>query len=66
MTESQAAAICAIEAQYWAGYDKESLEQFSMGAMGAASNICSAMLRGISAEEYREEVRRRDSHPEAV
>jgi len=53
------ATICAIEADYWADVEDKRLIQHRMGAMGAASNIRAAVLRGVSVEQYREEVARR-------
>ena len=55
----QLISICAIEAKYWADCQDERLQLISIGAMGAASNICAAVLRGLSPESYREEVSRR-------
>lgn len=51
--------ICALEAGYWAEVEDEKLREFSMGAMGAASNICAAVLRGISPEQFRKEIEQR-------
>ena len=64
------ARIAAIESRYWAGVDAKNdlgsmLDLISVGAMGAASNICAAILRGVTPEQFEKEIAARDhSEPE--
>jgi hypothetical protein len=56
------AQIAAMESHYWAEVDDDRphIMDISMGAMGAAANICAAMLRGISPTEFEKEIQARD------
>jgi len=58
-----AAAICMIEANYWAAVEDDRLTQISLGAMGAAANICVALLRELTPEQFAKGVKRRDARP---
>lgn len=49
------AKIAAIEAHYWAEVEDERLQVISVGAMGAASNICVAILTERTPEQYQAE-----------
>ena len=57
------ARICALESNYWAGVDddRQHIMDISIGAMGAAANICAAMLRGVTVSQFEQEVEVRDS-----
>ena len=46
------AKIAAIEARYWAEVEDERLTMISVGAMGAASNICCAILTDRTPEQH--------------
>jgi hypothetical protein len=56
----QCARLAAIEAAYWGRLEDERVQEISIGAMGAASNICAAILMGKTPEQYEREVRARD------
>ncbi len=45
-TRSQLIEIALAEYAYWRGVDDPRIESFSMGAMGAAANIVSALVTG--------------------
>jgi hypothetical protein len=47
------AKIAAIEAQYWGEVDDERLTFIATGAMGAASNICAAILTDRTPEQHK-------------
>jgi len=46
--------IAAMEADYWRECDDEdqTMANIVIGALGAASNVCVAILQGTSAEEF--------------
>ena len=51
----ECAQIAAIEAHYWGELGNDKLMLIAIGAMGAAANICGAILRGITPEQHRAE-----------
>jgi hypothetical protein len=51
----QCAKIAAIEAQYWGEVEGERMMHFSIGAMGAAANICAAILDHKTPEQHKAE-----------
>lgn len=54
------AKIAAIEAQYWGEVEDDRLRLMSLGAMGAASNICAAILTDRTPEQHKAECDARD------
>jgi len=52
--------LLVAEYAYWRKVDSESLMEFSMGAMGALSNVLAAELLGLSPEAYRRQIAARD------
>lgn len=59
------AKIAAIEAQYWANIENERLLFMSIGAMGAAANICGAILDDRTPEQHQAECDSRGSRGKA-
>ena len=55
------ARLASIEAHYWARLEDERVQEISIGAMGAASNICAAILMGKTPEQYEREVAAREA-----
>jgi hypothetical protein len=55
------AKIAAIEAHYWGEVDDERIDLIAIGAMGAASNICCAILRGHTPAQHEKACTLRDS-----
>ena len=53
--------IAALESYYWAECENESIAQICIGRMGAAANICGAILLGTTAEEYEKQIAKRKS-----
>jgi hypothetical protein len=53
------AKIAAIEAQYWGEVDDERIQLIAIGAMGAASNICVAILTARTPEQHKAECQNR-------
>jgi hypothetical protein len=51
----QCAKIAAIEAHYWEEVDDERIQLIAIGAMGAAANICVAILTARTPEQHRTE-----------
>jgi hypothetical protein len=49
----QCAKIAAIEAHYWGELDDERLALIAIGAMGAAANICAAILQEKTPEQHK-------------
>lgn len=47
--------IAAIESHYWSEVTDERLQQMAMGAMGAAANICAAILLERTPEEHQKD-----------
>jgi len=47
------AAIARAESHYWGQVEDERLLEISIGGMGAAANICGAILMGRSVDEHR-------------
>lgn len=62
---AECARIASLEAQYWSGVDNDgpTLQGISIGAIGAASNIASAIFMGKTAFQVADEIEQRD-HPE--
>lgn len=58
-TQMECARIAAIESHYWAGVEGEKLQEISIGAIGAAANICAALFMGRNEYEFREEIQKR-------
>ena len=56
----QIAELCLAEYTYWRDTTDESIEEFSMGAMGAASNILAAVLMKTKPDVFRKQVAARD------
>jgi hypothetical protein len=56
------ARIAGAECAYWAAVDSDrrDVDMMSIGAMGAAANICAAILMGRSPEQHEAEIRARD------
>lgn len=54
------AKIAAIEAHYWAETSDERIALMAMGAMGAAANICCAILRERTPEQHEADCNARD------
>jgi hypothetical protein len=46
------AKIAAIEAHYWGELGDERIRLMAMGAMGAAANICAAILTERTPEQH--------------
>jgi len=59
MTVHDMYRIAAIEASYWADLEDERMLNYALGAMGAASNICAAVMRELTPEEFRAEIEQR-------
>ncbi len=53
LLRDQCAKIAAIEAQYWGEVDDERIAPIAIGAMGAAANICVAILTERTPEQHR-------------
>jgi hypothetical protein len=49
----QCAKIAAIEAHYWGELDDERITLIGIGAMGAAANICAAILTERTPEQHK-------------
>jgi hypothetical protein len=65
ISKEEVMRICAIEAHYWGEVDDDRICQFMFGAMGAASNILSAIMRELTPEQFEEEVKARNAQIEA-
>ena len=55
----QCAQVAAVEAQYWGDVDDERLALIAIGAMGAAANICVAILIGRTPEQHKADCKTR-------
>jgi hypothetical protein len=51
--------IAAMEANYWGEVEDERLLAYALGAMGAASNICAAVMREVTPEQFQSEIEQR-------
>lgn len=49
----ECARIAALEGEYWGRVENERIQELSIGAMGAAANICAAILMGHTAEQHK-------------
>jgi hypothetical protein len=47
------AKIAAIEAHYWGELDDDRIALIAIGAMGAAANICAAILSERTPEQHK-------------
>jgi hypothetical protein len=65
MTRADCARIAALESHYWAIVegDEPSLMQIAIGAIGAAANICAAILTDKSPAEFQVEIEQRGGTP---
>ena len=61
-TLNDCAMIAALESHYWAlnKDPRPHMRDFSMGAMGASANICTAIFMGRSVAEVEAEIVKRD------
>lgn len=59
MKPDEIARICLLECRYWGDVADEKSTQIAIGAMGAAANICTAVLREITPEQYEREIKAR-------
>ncbi|MGH9501685.1 MAG: hypothetical protein ACRD20_02415 [Terriglobales bacterium] len=62
----ECARIAALESHYWAQVENEDMQQISLGAMGAAANICTAMLLGTSPGDFAKQIQGRSQAPQAA
>lgn len=53
LTNDQIIELLTIEYEYWRNVKDPQIESFSMGAMGAVSNVIGAVAVGMTPEQYR-------------
>ncbi len=56
---AECARIAAAESQYWQAIEKEEFRDISIGAMGAAANICAAIVKGRTLRQFKVDLKSR-------